>query len=226
VVRAAAVGGRGRVRSRRWSRSRVGRPGRSGSGRRQLWCLAVSHRLAGLKATQPRGRRIALAPVLLIERSEEVARTMAFTRQDLRESFERAGDEHWQALNRHHTDAYPESNPTPGDVPRTEAARLNVPWLGRLPRPHLVESGVERIEPAVRITHVFRGSRQGTQFETEPFTGMSAGSALGSSCGAVLAPGSFRLYGRRGSGSGGTPRRSARRARPAGASTTWSQRVL
>ena len=47
---------------------------------------------------------------------------MAFTRQQLRESFERAGfEEHWQALNRHHTEAYPESNPTPGDVAKAEA---------------------------------------------------------------------------------------------------------
>ena len=50
---------------------------------------------------------------------------MAFTREDIRESIERAGDEHWDALVRHHTEVYPESNPTPGDVCRSEAARLN-----------------------------------------------------------------------------------------------------
>ena len=50
---------------------------------------------------------------------------MAFTREQIRDSIERAGDEHWQALIQHHTDAYPESNPTPGDVARAEAARLN-----------------------------------------------------------------------------------------------------
>ena len=38
---------------------------------------------------------------------------MAFNRQDIRESIERAGDEQWEALVRHHTDVYPESNPTP-----------------------------------------------------------------------------------------------------------------
>jgi hypothetical protein len=69
---------------------------------------------------------LALAAVGPIERSEVEAEDMAFTREQLRESFERAGfDEHWQALNRHHTDAYPESNPTPGEVARAEAARLN-----------------------------------------------------------------------------------------------------
>ena len=51
---------------------------------------------------------------------------MAFNRQQIRESIERAGDEHWQALVHHHTDAYPESNPTPGDVARAEAERLNL----------------------------------------------------------------------------------------------------
>lgn len=28
---------------------------------------------------------------------------MAFTREQIRESIQRAGDEHWQALIRHHT---------------------------------------------------------------------------------------------------------------------------
>jgi hypothetical protein len=97
---------------------------------------------------------------------------MAFTREQLRESFERAGfDEHWQALNRHHTEAYPESNPTPGDVARAEAARLNDLGLGDNPDVRLVESRVERVEPAVRITHVFEDRAKGTRFETEPFTG-------------------------------------------------------
>jgi hypothetical protein len=81
--------------------------------------------------------------------------TMAFTREQIRDSIERAGDEHWQALIRHHTDAYPESNPTPGDVARAEAARLNDLGLGDDPNLELVESRVERVEPAVRITHVF-----------------------------------------------------------------------
>jgi hypothetical protein len=96
---------------------------------------------------------------------------MAFTREQIRDSIERAGDEHWQALIRHHTDAYPESNPTPGDVARAEAARLNDLGLGDDPNLELVESRVERVEPAVRITHVFEDRAKGTRFETEPFTG-------------------------------------------------------
>jgi hypothetical protein len=96
---------------------------------------------------------------------------MAFTRQQIRESIERAGDEHWQALTKHHTDAYPESNPTPGDVAKAEAARLNDLGLGDNPDLTLVESRVERVEPAVRITHVFEDRAKGTRFETEPYTG-------------------------------------------------------
>jgi hypothetical protein len=96
---------------------------------------------------------------------------MAFTRQQLRESFERAGDEHWQALIRHHEDAYPEGRPTPGDVARAEAERLNSLGLGDDPNVTLVESRVEQVPPAVRITHVLEDRDKGSRFETEPFTG-------------------------------------------------------
>jgi hypothetical protein len=34
-----------------------------------------------------------------------------------------------------------------------------------------VESRVEQVPPAVRITHVFEDRAKGTRFETEPFTG-------------------------------------------------------
>ncbi len=95
---------------------------------------------------------------------------MAFNREDILESIERAGDEHWDALVRHHTDVYPESNPTPGDVCRAEAARLNDLGLGDDPDVELVQSRVEPVPPAVRITHVFANRGKGTQFETEPFT--------------------------------------------------------
>jgi hypothetical protein len=95
---------------------------------------------------------------------------MAFNREDIRESIERAGDEHWEALVRHHTDVYPDSNPTPGDVCRAEAARLNDLGLGENPDLELVESRVERFPPAVRITHVLRDRGKASQFETEPFT--------------------------------------------------------
>ena len=95
---------------------------------------------------------------------------MAFHRDDIRGSIERAGDEHWEALVRHHTDVYPESNPTPGDVCRAEAERLNNLGLGDSSNLQLVESRVERIPPAVRITHTFKDRARDTQFETEPFT--------------------------------------------------------
>lgn len=96
---------------------------------------------------------------------------MAFDRQQIRESIERAGDEHWDALVSHHTDVYPDSNPTPGEVARAEAERLNALGLGDDPNLELLESRVERVGPAVRITHVFADRGKGTQFETEPFTG-------------------------------------------------------
>jgi hypothetical protein len=67
---------------------------------------------------------------------------MAYTREQVREAVERAGDEHWQALIRHHEDAYPASRPTPGDVCRAEAERLNqlggappTPGISRWSRP-------------------------------------------------------------------------------------------
>jgi hypothetical protein len=95
---------------------------------------------------------------------------MAFTREHIRESIERAGDEHWEALVRHHTDVYPESNPTPGDVCRAEAERLNDLDLGERHNLELVESRVERVGPAVRIVHVFEDREKGTRFETDPLT--------------------------------------------------------
>ena len=95
---------------------------------------------------------------------------MAFSRQQIRDSVERAGDEHWDALVRHHTDVYPDSNPTPGDVCRAEAERLNDLGLGDIPSLVLLESRVERLGPAVRITHVFEDRDRGTRFETEPLT--------------------------------------------------------
>jgi hypothetical protein len=42
--------------------------------------------------------------------------------------------------------------------------------LGDDPNVELVESRVERVPPAVRITHVFQNRDSGTSFETEPFT--------------------------------------------------------
>jgi len=96
---------------------------------------------------------------------------MGFTREQIRASIERAGDQHWQALIRHHEDAYPQSRPTPGNIARDEADRLNAMGLGDNPDLALVESRVEQVGPAVRIVHVFENRSKGTRFETEPFTG-------------------------------------------------------
>jgi hypothetical protein len=87
---------------------------------------------------------------------------MAFTRSQVRAAVERAGDEHWQALIRHHEDAYPESRPTPGDVCQAEAERLNELGLGDAEGLALVATRVERTDSTVRLVHVF---------ETEPFEG-------------------------------------------------------
>jgi hypothetical protein len=96
---------------------------------------------------------------------------MAFTRSQIRDSMQRAGDEHWQALIRHHEDADPDPRPTPGDIARAEAERLNELGLGDNADVELVESRVERAGSAVTITHVFEDRAKGERFETEPFTG-------------------------------------------------------
>lgn len=96
---------------------------------------------------------------------------MAFTRDAIRESVERAGEAHWQALIRHHEDAYPASRPTPGDVAKGEAERLNALGLGESPDLKLVESRVERLPSTLRITHLFEYAPLGIRLLTEPYTG-------------------------------------------------------
>ena len=96
---------------------------------------------------------------------------MPFTREQIRDSVERAGEAHWQALIRHHEDAYPASRPTPGEVARQEAERLNGMGLGDNPNLRLVESRVEPVPPRVRITHLFEDRDKCTRFQTEPYTG-------------------------------------------------------
>ena len=96
---------------------------------------------------------------------------MALTRQQVREAVERAGDEHWQALIKHHEDAYPESRPTPGDVCRAEAERLNELGLGDAEDLTLVETRVERTDPTVRIVHVFEYGPRQARLQTEPYGG-------------------------------------------------------
>ena len=67
---------------------------------------------------------------------------MPFTRDDIRAAVERAGDEHWKALRDHHEDAYPDPKPTPGDVCKAEAERLNAMRLGDANEFELVERGL------------------------------------------------------------------------------------
>jgi hypothetical protein len=94
---------------------------------------------------------------------------VSLTRERVREAVERAGDGHWQALIDHHEDAYPASRPTPGDICRAEAERLNGLGLGDDPDLNLVESRVERLDKTVRLTHVFQRKSTGARQETEPF---------------------------------------------------------
>jgi len=96
---------------------------------------------------------------------------MPFTRDDIRDSVERAGDAHWDALRRHHEDAYPNPKPTPGDVCKAEAERLNGMGLGDAKDLELVETRVERVGDDVRLTHVFRYKPLGVRLLTEPFQG-------------------------------------------------------
>ena len=94
---------------------------------------------------------------------------MPFTRDDIRDSVERAGDAHWQALRDHHEEAYPNPKPTPGDVCRAEAVRLNEMGLGDAKDFELVESRVERVGDEVRLTHVFSYKPLEIRLLTEPF---------------------------------------------------------
>ena len=96
---------------------------------------------------------------------------MAFTRGQIRDSIERAGDAHWQALIRHHEDAYPASRPTPGDVCRAEADRLNQLDLSEAADLTLVETRVERTDSTVRLVHVFEYGPQNARLLTEPYEG-------------------------------------------------------
>ena len=96
---------------------------------------------------------------------------MGYTRSQLRDAVERAGDEHWQALIRHHEDAYPASRPTPGDVCRAEAERHNELGLGDAEELSLLETRIERLQDTVRVVHVFGYGAQQARLLTEPFEG-------------------------------------------------------
>jgi hypothetical protein len=92
------------------------------------------------------------------------------TRDDVRASVERAGDAHWRALVSHHEDAYPASRPTPGDVCRGEAERLNAAGYGDESRYTLVESQVRRADDKVTLVHILRDVASGARIETPAYT--------------------------------------------------------
>ena len=96
---------------------------------------------------------------------------MAYSRESIREAVERAGDEHWQALIAHHTDAYPASRPTPGDICRLEAERLNALGLGEAKEFELIETRVERVGPEIALTHVLLYRPLGIRLLTELYRG-------------------------------------------------------
>jgi hypothetical protein len=96
---------------------------------------------------------------------------MPLSREDVRAAVERAGDEHWRALVAHHEEAYPASRPTPGDVSRREAERLNEAGYGDASRWELLESRVRREgETKVTIVHRLRDRQSDTIVETPPYT--------------------------------------------------------
>lgn len=95
---------------------------------------------------------------------------MAFTRDDLRASVERAGPAHWRALVIYHEEAYPASRPTPGDICRGEAERLNAAGYGDAGRYDLLASRVERGPAGVTLVHVLRDRQSGRETTTAPYT--------------------------------------------------------
>src|SRR5919108_365780 len=96
---------------------------------------------------------------------------MAYTRAQIREAVEQAGDEHWQGPVPDHEEAYPASRPTPGDVCRAEAERLNQLGLGDAEELTLVETRVERSDSTIRLVHLFEYGPQKARLLTEAFEG-------------------------------------------------------
>ena len=94
---------------------------------------------------------------------------MPYTRDQVRDAVNRAGDEHMMALRAHHEDAYPASRPTPGDVCRNEAERLNAMGLGEAKEFTLEETRVERVGDEVKLSHVLRYAPLNLRLLTEPF---------------------------------------------------------
>jgi hypothetical protein len=126
---------------------------------------------------RPRWRTTRAAAVASQALASSQRADMAYTREQVREAVERAGDEHWQALIRHHEDAYPASRPTPGDVCRAEAERLNQLGLGDAGDLTLVETRVERTDSTIRIVHLFEYGPHKARLLTEPFEGYGSETA-------------------------------------------------
>lgn len=96
---------------------------------------------------------------------------MAYTREDVRDAVRRAGEEHWRRLVRHHEDAYPASPPTPGEVCRQEARRLDEMGIGDSGDWELVETRVEAVDGEVAVVHVVRYVPLDLRLTTEPHVG-------------------------------------------------------
>ncbi|MEO7987323.1 MAG: hypothetical protein ABI766_12390 [Gemmatimonadales bacterium] len=95
---------------------------------------------------------------------------MTLTRDDLRASFERAGDDQWRALVNYHEDAYPASRPTPGDICRGEAERLNAAGFGDAGRYELLASRVTIGDGEITLVHTLTELGSGRPTETPPYT--------------------------------------------------------
>jgi hypothetical protein len=95
---------------------------------------------------------------------------MGLTREDVRASVERAGEVHWRALVVYHEEAYPASRPTPGDICRSEAERLNAVGYGDTERYELLASRVEPGSTNVTLVHVLRDRQSGREFTAPPYT--------------------------------------------------------
>jgi hypothetical protein len=96
---------------------------------------------------------------------------MPLTRDDVHDAAERAGEDQLQILRKYHEDAYPKSRPTPGDIFRAEAERLNSMGLGDADGFKLAETRVERIgDDQLRFVHIFEYQPLKVRLLTEPYT--------------------------------------------------------
>lgn len=94
---------------------------------------------------------------------------MPYTRESVRAAVERGGEEQMQLLRQFHEDAYPQSRPTPGDVCRAEAERLNRMGLGDAADFELAETLVRRVGDEVELTHVLVYKPLNVRLLTEPY---------------------------------------------------------